>query len=298
MSALSPAVLQRKKRLSKLTPYGFVAPATITMLLLVVYPILYGFYISFFDTNLVNKWKWVGLTYYGKAFTDASFTHSLWMTVIFTTFVVLGHFILGFVFANILNKPIRFKTFFRGVLIIPWLFPDVVVAYLFKWILNTQSGILNALLIHWGWIQEPIGWLTQSATAFPCVIMVSIWKGFPLVMIQILAGIQTVNTDMYEAASIDGANSWQQFRYVTLPALKPILTTVLILDTVWVFKQFTLIWLTTAGGPGSTTMVSAVEIYKNAFNYFKYGYASAQSVFILVICYLIGVVFRRLLKDD
>ena len=85
---------------------------------------------------------------------------------------------------------------------------------------------------------------------------------------------------------------------MTLPALKPILTTVLILDTVWVFKQFTLIWLTTAGGPGSTTMVSAVEIYKNAFNYFKYGYASAQSVFILVICYLIGVVFRRLLRDD
>ena len=283
---------------TRLTPYGFVLPATITMLLLVVYPIAYGIYISFFNTNLVNKWKFVGLDYYWKALTDNGFHESLWMTVVFTTFVVAGHFVLGFIFANLLNKPIRFKTFFRGVLIIPWLFPDVVIAYLFKWIFNTQSGILNQLLMHWGWITEPIGWLTSGATALPCVIAVSIWKGFPLVMIQILAGIQTINNDMYEAASIDGANGWKQFIYITLPALKPILTTILILDTVWVFKQFTLIWLMTSGGPGDATMVSAIEIYKNAFNYFKYGYASAQSVFILLICYLIGVVFRRLLKDD
>ena len=117
-------------------------------------------------------------------------------------------------------------------------------------------------------------------------------------MAQILAGIQTISADMYEAARIDGANAWQRFRYITVPALKPILTTILILDTVWVFKQFTLIWLMTSGGPGSSTMVSAIEIYKNAFFYFKYGFASAQSVYILVICYLIGVVFRRLLRDD
>ena len=288
---------KRKKALS-LTPYAFVAPAAITLALLVVYPIVYGIYISFFNTNLVNKWKFVGLDYYIKAFTDSSFHHSLWMTVIFTAVVVAGHFILGVIFASILNKPIRFKTFFRGILIIPWLFPDVVVAYLFKWIMNTQGGILNALLLHFHFISEPIGWLTTSATAFPCVMFVSIWKGYPLVMIQILAGIQTINTDMYEAASIDGANAWQRFHYITIPALKPILTTILILDTVWVFKQFTLPWLMTAGGPGSSTMVSAIEIYKNAFSYFKYGYASAQSVYILVICYLIGVVFRRLMRDD
>lgn len=257
MKSKSGATYQLRR---KMTPYCFVLPATITMLLLVVYPIIYGIYISFFDTNLVNKWRFVGLSYYLKAFTDKAFGHSLWMTVIFTTVVVTGHFVLGFVFANTLNKPIRFKSFFRGVLIIPWLFPDVVVAYLFKWILNTQSGILNQLLMHMGLIGEPIGWLTQSATAFPCVMAVSIWKGFPLVMIQILAGIQTINTDMYEAASIDGANGWQQFYKITLPALKPILTTILILDTVWVFKQFTMIWLMTAGGPGSSTMVSAIEI--------------------------------------
>ncbi len=290
--------ISRAKQKSMLTPYGFVSPASLTILILVVYPILYGIYISFFDTNLVNKWKFVGLRYYLQALTDASFLHSLEKTMIFTVAVVVGHFVLGFIFASVLNMNIRFRTIFRGILILPWLFPDVVIAYLFKWILNTQGGIVNELLLHIGLISEPVGWLSTSATAFPCVILVSIWKGYPLVMVQILAGIQTISTDMYEAAEIDGANMWQRFRYITLPALKPILTTILILDTVWVFKQFTMIWLMTSGGPGSTTMVSAIEIYKNAFSYFKYGLASAQSVYILVICYLIGVVFRRLLRDD
>lgn len=289
---------KRNRLHQTLTPYGFIAPASVTILLLVVYPILYGIYISFFDTNLVNKWDFVGLKYYIQALTDASFLHSLLKTMIFTVTVVGGHFLLGFLFASVLNMNIRFRTLFRGILILPWLFPDVVIAYLFKWILNTQGGILNELLIHFQLVSEPVGWLSTSTTAFPCVILVSIWKGYPLVMVQILAGIQTISADMYEAAEIDGASLWQRFRFITLPALKPILTTILILDTVWVFKQFTLIWLMTAGGPGSSTMVSAIEIYKNAFSYFKYGFASAQSVYILVICYLIGVVFRRLLRDD
>ncbi len=290
--------VSRTKLKSMLVPYGFVTPASLTILILVVYPILYGIYISFFDTNLVNKWKFVGLRYYFRALTDVAFLHSLEKTMIFTVAVVAGHFFLGFIFASVLNMNIKWRTLFRGILILPWLFPDVVIAYLFKWILNTQGGIVNELLMHFNLISEPVGWLSTSATAFPCVIFVSIWKGYPLVMVQILAGIQTISTDMYEAAEIDGASMWQRFCYITIPALKPILTTILILDTVWVFKQFTMIWLMTSGGPGSTTMVSAIEIYKNAFTYFKYGLASAQSVYILVICYLIGVVFRRLLRDD
>ncbi len=290
--------VSRYRRKTMLTPYFFIAPAALTILLLVVYPILYGLYISFFDTNLVNKWNFTGLKYYIKALTDVSFLHSLFKTFIFTTAVVTGHFMLGFIFASILNMKIKMRTLFRGILILPWLFPDVVIAYLYKWILNTQGGILNEILMHCNLVKAPVGWLSSSFTAFPCVILVSIWKGYPLVMVQVLAGIQTISNDMYEAAEIDGANAWQKFRFITVPALKPILTTILVLDTVWVFKQFTLIWLMTSGGPGSSTMVSAIEIYKNAFSYFKYGFASAQSVYILVICYLIGVVFRRLLRDD
>ena len=166
--------VSRTKLKSMLVPYGFVTPASLTILILVVYPILYGIYISFFDTNLVNKWKFVGLRYYFRALTDVAFLHSLEKTMIFTVAVVAGHFFLGFIFASVLNMNIKWRTLFRGILILPWLFPDVVIAYLFKWILNTQGGIVNELLMHFNLISEPVGWLSTSATAFPCVIFVSI----------------------------------------------------------------------------------------------------------------------------
>lgn len=290
--------MKSHKLKERLVPYWFVLPAALVILLLVVYPICNGIYISFFDTNLVNRWNFVGAEYYVKALTDMEFLDSIWKTFIFTFFVVAGHFLIGFICASILNRNIKFKGFFRGILILPWLFPDVVVALLWKWIFNTSNGILNTLLEAAGLIDEPVGWLTSASVAMGSVIFVSIWKGYPLIMVQILAGMQTISTDMYEAAQIDGANAVKKFFYITLPALKPILTTVLILDTVWVFKQFTLIYLQTSGGPGSATMVSAIEIYKRAFSFFEFGYASAQSVFILVICYLIGVIFRRVLRSD
>lgn len=290
--------LNSKKLRNNIVPYIFIAPAVITILLLVVYPILNGFYISFFDTNLVNRWDFVGFKYYTDALKDKEFINSIIKTFQFTFFVVLGHFVLGFILASLVNRDIKGKTIFRGILILPWLFPDVVVALLWKWIFNTMNGILNALLLQFGIIDQAIPWLSSSETALAVVIFVSIWKGYPLVMVQILAGLQTISKDLYEAADIDGANGLKKIFYITLPSLKPILTTVLILDTVWVFKQFTLVYLQTSGGPGSATMVSAIEIYKRAFSYFEFGYASAMSVFVLIICYLIGKVFRRVLRSD
>ena len=206
--------------------------------------------------------------------------------------------VIGFIIASLVNRPLKGRSVFRGILILPWIFPDVVVALLWKWIFNTQNGILNAFLQHLGLVNAPVTWLSSASTAMLCVIFVSIWKGFPLVMVQLLAGLQTIPEDLYEAAKIDGANAFQRFRYVTIPSLKPIISTVLILDTVWVFKQFTLVYIQTSGGPGSATMVSAIEIYKRAFSYFEFGYASAESVFILVICYAIGKIFRRLMDSE
>ncbi len=282
----------------KAIPYLFIAPAAIVIAALVVYPIINGIYISFFNTNLVNKWEFTGLQHYLKALVDQDFRESIFRTFIFTFWVVIGHFVIGFIIASLVNRPLKGRAFFRGLLIMPWIFPDVVVALLWKWIFNTQNGILNALLINFGLTDTAVSWLGSASTAMGCVVFVSIWKGYPLVMVQLLAGIQTISDDLYEAAKIDGANAVQRFRYVTVPSLKPIISTVLILDTVWVFKQFTLVYLQTQGGPGSATMVSAIEIYKRAFNYFEFGYASAESVFILIICYAIGKIFRRLMDSE
>jgi multiple sugar transport system permease protein len=174
----------------------------------------------------------------------------------------------------------------------------VVVALLWKWLYNANYGLINGMLMGLGLIDEPVLWLSSSSFAFISVIVVCIWKGYPLVMIQVLAGLQTISRDLFEAASIDGCSKFQQFLYVILPGLKPVLIVTLILDTVWWFKHFTIIWLLTAGGPGNTTMVASIEIYKRAFSFFEWGAAAAGAVIVLVICVVIGAGYRRILKNE
>ena len=277
---------------------GFVGPAVLILAALIVYPVCYGIYISFFKTNLVNQWDFVGLDNYVSIFKNATFTNSLWKTLIFTVCVVTGHVLLGFIFSTLLNQEFKGRTFFRAVLMLPWLFPEVVVAILFKWILNPMNGLINGVLLKLGLINDRISILSNPRAAFMAVIFMSIWKGFPLVMTQILAGLQAISRDLYEAAIIDGCNKWQQFRYVTLPGLKNVLMVTLILDTVWWFKQYTIISLMTGGGPNNATSIVSVSVYKQAFEFFHFGPAAAMSVVILIICMAIGLIYRRVLNRE
>lgn len=277
---------------------GFVGPAVLILAALIVYPVCYGIYIGFFKTNLVNQWDFVGLDNYVSIFKNATFTNSLWKTLIFTVCVVTGHVLLGFIFSTLLNQEFKGRTFFRAVLMLPWLFPEVVVAILFKWILNPMNGLINGILLKLGLINDRISILSNPRAAFIAVIFVSIWKGFPLVMTQILAGLQAISRDLYEAAIIDGCNKWQQFRYVTLPGLKNVLMVTLILDTVWWFKQYTIISLMTGGGPNNATSIVSVSVYKQAFEFFHFGPAAAMSVVILIICMAIGLIYRRVLNRE
>jgi len=277
----------------------FVLPCVITLAALLLYPFCYGIYISFFKTNLVNKWKYLGLGNFTRAFTDPTMYASLGITAQFTVAVVLGDFVLGIGLALLLNKEIPGRTFFRAVLLLPWLFPEVVVANLWKWMFNATSGLINSALQAIGVISEPMSWLGSVDLALPCVIFVCIWKGYPLVMIQMLAGLQTISKDLYEAATIDGANKWQSFRYVTLPGLRPTLMVSLILDTVWWFKHVTMIWILTNGGPVTATNTISIEIYKQAFEYSNsYGYSAALAVIVFLICVVIGVVQRKVLSSN
>ncbi len=277
----------------------FVLPCVITLAALLLYPFCYGIYISFFKTNLVNKWKFLGLDNFTRAFTDPVVYSSLGITAQFTVLVVLGHFVLGIGLALLLNKEIPGRTFFRAILLLPWLFPEVVVANLWKWMFNATSGLINSALQAIGVISEPMSWLGSVDLALPCVIFVCIWKGYPLVMIQMLAGLQTISKDLYEAATIDGANKWQSFRYVTLPGLRPTLMVSLILDTVWWFKHVTMIWILTNGGPVTATNTISIEIYKQAFEYSNsYGYSAALAVIVFLICVVIGVVQRKVLSSN
>ena len=278
--------------------YGFVTPAVITLALLLLYPFCYGIYISFFKTNLVNKWNFIGLKNYAKVLTEADFYSSMKITLIFTVGVVLGHFIFGFLFAVMLNRDIKGRTIFRAVLLLPWLFPEVVIANLWRWIFNPTMGFLNSTLVSVGILKEPMSWLGSPKLALAVLIFICIWKGYPLVMIQLLAGLQTVPGDIIEAARIDGAGNWKTFWYVTVPIMKSTLSVTLILDVVWWFKHVTMIWLLTQGGPNGATNTIGVNIYKRAFEFFDFGPSSALAVVVFLICIVISILQRRLLKDE
>ena len=166
----------------------FILPATLTLLLLLLYPFGYGIYVSLFKTNLVNKWAFVGLKNYVDAFATGELWGSLGLTVQFTFFVVLGHMVLGLGLAMLLNRNFRGRTLYRALLMLPWLFPEVVAANLWKWILSASTGLINGVLIRAGAIQEPISFLGSTQYAMLMVIWVCVWKGYPLIMLQSLAG--------------------------------------------------------------------------------------------------------------
>lgn len=278
--------------------YLFAFPIVFMLAALIIYPMIYGFYISFFNTNLVNKWKFVGLKYYMEAFTDPSFYRSVLLTFEFMILVVIGHFVLGFILASLLNREFKGRTIFRVIFMLPWFFPEAVIALLFTWILNPMYGVWNDILKSMGIISANISWLGSKELAFPSVVFACIWKGFPLVMTMILAGLQSISKDLYEAAEIDGANKWGRFRYITLPSLKSILMTVVVLDSVWWFKQYTLVYTMTAGGPGTATNLVSLSIYGTAFNDLRFGKGAAWGILVFIICYLINTVYKVVLKDE
>ncbi|MCU1586336.1 MAG: Sugar transporter permease [Microbacteriaceae bacterium] len=268
------------------------------MVALIIYPLGYGLYISFFRTNLRNQWDFVGFKFFIQTLTDPAFIHSIGVTLLFAVLVVLGNLVIGTALALILNTEMRFRTLFRAILILPWLFPDVVVALIFKWIYNPLYGLLNYGLMTVHLIDKPIAWLDDPNLAFVAVVISCIWKGYPLVMILILAGLQSIPKERYEAASLDGAGPIGSFRHITLPGLLPVLIVSIILDTVWWFKHFTIVWLMTAGGPIDATKVVSIDIYRVAFQNFDFGRASAMAVIVFVICLAISIVYRKLVRDN
>ena len=288
----------RNMNMGKITPYIFIFPAFIAIMLLFIYPLLYGVGISFFETNLINKWDFVWFDNYTAFITNKDFINSMIITGKFTIIVVGMHFIIGTLLALGLNKKAPFISFFRVILILPWVFPEVVTALIFKWILNPVYGILNHFLLELGIIEENMSWLGDERYAFIIVVLVCIWKGFPLVMINVLAALQSVDTEVYEAAKVDGANKVQTLFRITLPIIKPVIASVLVLDTVWWFKHYTMISLLTQGGPNNSTSLVSVEIYKRAFSYFDFGSAAAMSVVVFLVCLVINKLLRRAVKDD
>lgn len=280
----------------KLIPYGYLSPTVVLIVGLMVVPIVMVISYSFKDNVIVQSNPvFVGLANYTAVLTDPDFLVALKNTLIFIVASTVVHLILGLTFAMMLNAKMlsRFtKALFRIIYILPWLFTIAVVAVVWRLMLDPY-GVVNYLLETLGLTDKGVDWLGSPNSALGSLTLINIWSGYPFFMISILAGLQGISGDLYEAASVDGAGSLHQFRYVTIPQLKPVLISMAVLDLIWTSQQFALIWMTTGGGPLNTTEVLSTYTYKQAFSSYEFATASASAVIVLLLTMILAIFYVR-----
>lgn len=280
----------------RLEPYGFLSPTAMLLVVLMFVPIFLVVQYSFFDNVIFSDDPtMVGLDNYVAVLTDPVFFIAVQNTFFFVGVSVAAHLIIGLGFAMLLNTPLLPKTVtavFRSVYIMPWLFTVAIIAVLWRLLLN-PNGIINYYLMEWGLVGERIEWLASLDLSLYSVTFINIWSGYPFFMVSLLAGLQGIPADLYDAAMVDGASGAQRFRHITIPQLKPIIVSMALLDAIWTSQQFALIWLTTGGGPINVTEVLSTFTYKLAFSQYEFAMASTSAVLVLVISMLLAVLYVR-----
>ena len=299
--AIAPA--QTRKRpftIRSLTPYGYVSPTLLLIFVLMVIPIAMVVGYSFQDNVIVQKNPvFAGFANYTKVLTDPVFLTAIKNTFIFITLSTIAHLVLGLTFAMMLNTPLLSgwtKAIFRIVYILPWLFTIAVVAVIWRLMLD-PFGVINYILTTIGVLQTEVNWLADPNTALWALTFINIWSGYPFFMISLLAGLQGISSDLYEAAAVDGANGVQRFFNVTIPQLKPVLISMAVLDLIWTSQQFALIWMTTGGGPLNVTEMLSTYTYKQAFSSYEFATASAAAVIVLLLTMIMAFFYVRQLRE-
>jgi multiple sugar transport system permease protein len=279
----SKAIIQTEK----LTGWLLLIPALLVLALVFVYPILRAFWLSLFTENLGTQLQPVfsGLVNYTRMIGDGRFWQSLGNTTIFTAISVLLELILGMGIAIVLNQPFRGRGIVRTITIIPWALPTAVMGLAWAWIFNDQFGIANDILQRLGFITTGINWLGEPTLAMVALIVADVWKTTPFISIILLAGLQSISQDLYEAHSIDGANPWASFYQITLPLLMPQILIALLFRFAQAFGIFDLVQVMTGGGPAGATETVSIYIYATVMRYLDFGYGAALVVvtFLLLI---------------
>jgi multiple sugar transport system permease protein len=281
--------------------YVLLAPSLLVILFMVAYPFFMAVYLSLQNKMVGAPGRWVGLANYLELFHDDVFLRTAWNSVVYTVVAVALKFVLGLTMALILDQPRRFNNVFRTLLFVPWAVPVVIVALNWRWIFDDLSGFLNNFLITVHLSGNIISWLSDPALAMGCVIAVVVWAGTPLYSMTFLAGLQAIPRELYEAAEIDGASVVQQFFYVTVPRLKTIFLTTVMLSTIWTATNLQFVLILTRGGPASRTEIFPHLAYTTALGARRLGMGAAVSlVFFPLLFVLIIVLTRRMLRpaDD
>ena len=277
--------------------YLFVTPIAVAVLSLVAYPFCYAVYLSMTHKLVGLPPVFVGLENYIRLYEDGFFRRAVYNSFLFTFGSVGFKLVLGMLMALVLMSKIRWRSFWTGVLLIPWVAPTVVSALNFLWIFDGSLGVLNYLLVKvFRVLPQGVGWLSEPGTAMASVIAVNVWRGFPFFGISFLAGMKAIPGELYEAAAVDGASPLQRFRHVTLPGIKNIAIIVVLLSTIWTFNDFGIVYILTKGGPGGSTMVMPVLTYETAFGAQRLGEAIAVALYLLPALGLTIVVLARYMR--
>lgn len=274
--------------------YYLVMPALLLVLLLNIAPLIQGVIVSMQNQNMIrpNPNAFVGFKHYTRALLEPEFWNTTGRTIYWTVGSVVGAYILSLGLALLLNMDIWGRGFFRALFLIPWVIPDVVTALLWKWFYSDQFGIANFALLKLGIINSPILYLSTPAAAMPSVIVVQIWKLYPIMTVVLLAALQGVPKELHEAAKIDGASAWQRFWYVTMNYIRPSSMIIVLLGAIWTFQSFDIVYLLTGGGPASATQTLPIMVYVKAFWASELGYAGAIGVIMLVFLLMLGFAYQ------
>lgn len=269
----------------------FLAPATLVMAGVIIYPLVYAIWLSLHRRLLIfDISKFVGIDNFAFLWRDDRFWNAFYNTVYFTGVSVALELILGLSIAVLLNRSFKGKGLTRSIILIPWAIPTVVSAKMWEWIYNSDFGILNHLL------GVNINWLGSAFWAMNAAIFMEVWKTTPFVALLLMAGLQTIDRDLYKSAKVDGASGWYIFRRITIPLLMPVILIVLIFRTLDAFRVFDSIYVLTGGGPANTTETLSIYAYKVLFQTLQFGYGSTISFAIFICVGIITILYVRLLR--
>ncbi len=279
-------------------PYVYLLPTIILFVFILAIPIFNLIKYSLGDSNIIQGYKeWNHFENF-KYLTNKKFLGSVKVTAFYVIFGVAGVVFFGTIMALALDKPLKGLGIFRAIAIIPWVVPQAFAATMWRWVLNAQFGFLNQLLLTPGLIKENISFLSDPNMALATVIVVRIWQGTPFMIISLLAALQTVPEDIYEAAALDGVNPLQRFSYITLPHIMPVLLTTTLIITAWTMQIFDTVYIMTGGGPARGTQLVALEVYAKAFQQDDLGTACAISLCILAMLTILMYCKNKLERGD
>lgn len=294
----------RRRLRQRVTEYAFVLPALLLLLAIVAYPMFTALHLSLSDVTLVPPseasmgfaTRFTGVENYLEVVQSPDFWGAMNRTAFFTLFTIAGTLVLGMAFALALDSSIKARSLWRIAMLTPWVVAPVVAGGTWRWIFDTRYGILNDLLHSLFPQAQPVLWLANPTLALVAVSVTNVWLRTPFMVVMILAGLQAIPIEQYEAAAVDGASAWRRFLYITLPNLRFIMVIATLLEGIWTFKHFDIVHVMTGGGPGRATEILSLLIYKTSFQFFRFGPAAAMGVLMAIMLIGFTMVYLRLIR--